>query len=95
MLEFHPIETSLLPVLFSTPSFPYLVQRCEFFFRLPWAHVILQHLPKMAVNYEDGYDLALKIASNWKGRVFEEVLEAVLSETLEALKKNSKRTCHI
>ena len=28
MLEFHPIESSLIPVLFATSSFPYLVEKC-------------------------------------------------------------------
>lgn len=71
MLEFHPIETALLPVLFNTLSFPYLADSCQFFVRLPWAHVILQHLPKIATTYEHGYEMAARIASHWKGRVYE------------------------
>jgi len=69
MLEFHPIESSLLPVLFSTHSFPYILENCEFFLKLPWSHILLQHLPKMATTYENGYPLATKIAGNWKGRL--------------------------
>jgi hypothetical protein len=70
MLEFHPIESGLLPVLFCTPSLPYLVEKCEYFLKLPWAQTILQHLPKIATNYENGFPLCVRIASNWRGRLY-------------------------
>lgn len=64
----------------------------QFFFDLPWAHLVLQSLPKMAVSFEGGFQLAAQALRNWKGRVGEELAEFTLIEALDSVRKGSKST---
>jgi hypothetical protein len=44
--------------------------------------MILGHLPKIAVNYENGFALAMKVSGFWKGRVADDLAETILVDAL-------------